>query len=380
MNTQEAIELPDSKTESYRFTPIARELARLFDLTTTAESTAPIEYQPHLLPLTGVHNLVFINGKLTEGKSLPWVKVSDDVHTENGLDAFAKLNYSQQEETVSISIPQGTAPGVLCIYYVLTGKANVIAHPRIALSAGPDTEWLILEKAISLANSPTFLNRQCTVSLAPYARLSWVQIQSDRADSFQVNNTEFRVAEKAKFNSYTLSTSGAMIRNNLSVRIVGSEAEAHLFGLYALSGKTHVDNHTVADHEQPNALSNELYKGILADQSKAVFNGKIFVRQLAQKTNAFQSNRNIILSDAATIHTKPQLEIWADDVKCSHGCTAGQLDDEAMFYLRSRGISEGKAKSLLLHAFATEVFESLSHQGIRSVVDEILEGRLNTIA
>ena len=145
----------------------------------------------------------------------------------------------------------------------------------------------------------------------------------------------------------------------MQIVVDGYDVETHLYGLYMTGQQTIADNHTVVDHRQPNSVSNELYKGIMAGQSKGVFNGKIFVRPHAQKTNAYQTNRNILLGDSASVNTKPQLEIWADDVKCSHGCTTGQLDEEALFYLRSRGISEKTARSMVLFAFASSTFSEI---------------------
>jgi len=149
-----------------------------------------------------------------------------------------------------------------------------------------------------------------------------------------------------------------------------------MYGLYLLKGNTLADNHTVVDHRQPNSLTNEFYKGIMDDNSRGVFNGKIFVRPNAQKTNAFQANRNILLSDKATVNTKPQLEIWADDVKCSHGCTTGQLDEEALFYLRARGIDRNSARAMMLYAFAAETFDKIPNTEIREYVDRAVHERL----
>jgi len=153
-------------------------------------------------------------------------------------------------------------------------------------------------------------------------------------------------------------------------------SESHMYGLYFLRGNTHVDNHTIVDNAKPHLLSNELYKGVVDDNATAIFNGKIFVQPHAQKINAFQSNKNILLSNDATVNTKPQLEIYADDVKCSHGCTVGQLDEEGLFYLRSRGISEKAAKSLLVHAFAIDILEHIKSEPIRSYVDQLISERL----
>jgi len=153
--------------------------------------------------------------------------------------------------------------------------------------------------------------------------------------------------------------------------------EAHLYGLYLLKGSTHVDNHTLVDNTKPNCFSNEFYKGILDDSTTGIFSGKIFVRPDAQKTNAYQSNKNILLSDNATINTKPQLEIFADDVKCSHGCTVGQLDEEALFYLRTRGISKEHAQSMLLEAFAEDIVVQIKHEPLRKYVEELIIERLS---
>jgi Fe-S cluster assembly protein SufD len=167
------------------------------------------------------------------------------------------------------------------------------------------------------------------------------------------------------------------VRNNFTLVVDGENCESHFHGLYLLHGNTLSDNHTVVDHQKPNSFSNELYKGIMDGHSKGVFNGKIFVRPHAQKTNAFQSNRNILLSDTATVNTKPQLEIWADDVKCSHGCTSGQLDDEALFYLQSRGIPAPTAKAMLLYAFALDVLAPVKNEVVRNYLDGLISDRLH---
>jgi Fe-S cluster assembly protein SufD len=169
---------------------------------------------------------------------------------------------------------------------------------------------------------------------------------------------------------------GAIVRNNLNVILEAEYCEAHLYGLYFQGGKSHIDNHTIVDNVKPNCFSNELYKGILNNEASGVFNGKIFVRQDAQKTNAYQSNKNVLLSDAASVNTKPQLEIFADDVKCSHGCTVGQLDEEALFYLRSRGISEKTARFLMIRAFAADILEHIKPAPIRAYVEQLISERL----
>lgn len=190
------------------------------------------------------------------------------------------------------------------------------------------------------------------------------------------SNSVIHQSTSSKLNTFTLTLNGQLVRNNLQILIDGEHCESHFYGLYLLNGNTLADNHTVVDHKKPNSFSNEMYKGIMDGNSKGVFNGKIYVRPHAQKTNAFQSNRNILISDTATVNTKPQLEIWADDVKCSHGCTSGQLDEEALFYLRSRGISETNAKAMLLYAFAAEVLEPIQNETLKAYLDHLIAERL----
>jgi Fe-S cluster assembly protein SufD len=174
----------------------------------------------------------------------------------------------------------------------------------------------------------------------------------------------------------TISLGEGIVRNNLNMVMDAERCESHLYGLYLQQGNGHIDNHTIVDNVSPNCYSNELYKGVMDGHATGVFNGKIFVRQDAQKTNAYQSNKNILLSDNASVNTKPQLEIFADDVKCSHGCTVGRLDDEGLFYLRSRGIREKIARSLLLHAFAVDVLEQIKNGALRQYIDKLIEERL----
>jgi Fe-S cluster assembly protein SufD len=168
----------------------------------------------------------------------------------------------------------------------------------------------------------------------------------------------------------TITLNGGLVRNNLNLVMEADHCESHLYGLYYGKGNTHIDNHTIVDNVMPACLSNELYKGILDEKASAVFNGKIYVQRDAQKTNAYQSNKNVLLSNDATVNTKPQLEIFADDVKCSHGCTIGRLDDEGLFYLRSRCIPERIANALLLHGFIMDVLDTIKLETIRQYVDD----------
>jgi Fe-S cluster assembly protein SufD len=192
-----------------------------------------------------------------------------------------------------------------------------------------------------------------------------------------VNTTEVNVERDGRFTTNTVQLSGKLIRNNTNVRIAGQNAEAHINGFYMIDGNDLYDNHTLVDHLVPNCQSNEVYKGLLSGKATGVFNGKVHVHRDAQKTNAYQQNKNILLSDTATMNSKPELEIYADDVKCSHGSTTGQLDEHAVFYLRSRGLSHKGAIALLLTAFASDVLEQVSDEGLRAVLEEKIQSRLS---
>jgi Fe-S cluster assembly protein SufD len=192
-----------------------------------------------------------------------------------------------------------------------------------------------------------------------------------------VNTTEVNVQRDGRFTTNTVQLSGKLIRNNTNVRIAGQNADAHLNGFYMIDGNDLYDNHTLVDHLVSNCQSNEVYKGLLSGKATGVFNGKVHVHRDAQKTNAYQQNKNILLSDTATMNSKPELEIYADDVKCSHGSTTGQLDEDAVFYLRSRGLSHKGAIALLLTAFASDVLEQVSDESLRKVLEEKIQSRLS---
>ena len=207
------------------------------------------------------------------------------------------------------------------------------------------------------------------------SEIEYLNVQNDK-NNFHFNSINISQKQNSISNCFTFSYSGALVRNNLNIKLKEKNCYSNMYGFYALREKSHVDNHTTVDHIDENSISNEHYKGIMDNNSNGVFNGKIFVRKKAQKTNAFQSNNNILLSDEAKINTKPQLEIWADDVKCSHGCTVGQLDKEAIFYLQSRGISREKAISMLLGAFSEEIIEKIENQFIKQKIKKLTYKKL----
>lgn len=263
------------------------------------------------------------------------------------------------------------------IYNITDARSeNVLAQPRSLMQVLANAQVQVVETFITLGSSESFTNQVVEIEVEQDARLEYYKIQNDASHSNLVSTTHIHQVAKSFVHTVTISLDGNIVRNNLNMIMDADHTEAHLYGLYFLHGKTHVDNHTLVDNRKPHCQSNEFYKGIMADQSTGIFNGKIYVQPDAQKINAYQSNKNILLSADATVNTKPQLEIFADDVKCSHGCTVGQLDEDALFYLRSRGVSEKTAKSLLIHGFALDVLEHILLEPVRRHVDQIIADKL----
>ncbi|MEO8210004.1 MAG: Fe-S cluster assembly protein SufD [bacterium] len=244
-------------------------------------------------------------------------------------------------------------------------KESYLSQPRNLFIAEEDASIKIIEDYYSIGDMHSFTNVVTEIYCDHNSNLERYKIQNDGDMAYHIGTTQVMQEKDSRFSDTTISWGGAITRNNLNSVFNGSNTECHFYGLYLLTGKQHVDNHTLADHAMPHCYSNELYKGIIDDKATGVFNGKIMVRVDAQKTNAYQSNGNILLSDDATIYSKPQLEIFADDVKCSHGATTGQLNEEEMFYLRARGIGKDEARILLLNAFAGDVIDSVKIEKLR---------------
>lgn len=264
------------------------------------------------------------------------------------------------------------------IYYINDNRAHaILSLPRTLIYVSAAAHIQITEQVVSLGTQETLTNQITEIVAEQDAIIDYYKIQNEGIHASQVCTTQFTQVGKALTNATTISLSGNIIRNNLNMVMEAAYGESHMYGLYLLDGKTHVDNHTIVDNVMPNCFSNELYKGIMDGESTGVFNGKIFVRKDAQKTNAYQSNKNVLLTETASANTKPQLEIFADDVKCSHGCTIGKLDEEALFYLRARGIGEKNAKSLLLHAFAVDILDNIKVEPLRAYVDRLISERLD---
>ncbi len=384
--------LPAVKAEEYKFTGITKKLEQTFSNLSAAQSFELSLETVKSAIFEGFSGdvLVFANGifqpslsSILDGIEVSLLSEKPDTPigsiAKPGKDAFCALNQASFDEGIFISVPKKTQieKPILLLSFNKENSGSVI-QPRVWIEVGDFAEVTFIDQSVNLSSSPYFINKVIEIKGAANAHIHYYRLQNEGKNAFEVSNIETDIQKDSTFASVTISLSGEMIRNNLSLNILGSNSEGNMYGLYLLHGKTHVDNHTNVDHTIPHAESNELYKGILDDQSRGVFNGKIFVRQDAQKTNAFQQNNNILLSEDAIVNTKPQLEIWADDVKCSHGCTTGQLDDEALFYLQARGIGKDQARGFLLYAFAGEVLEHIKEESFRTYSTELVQARLGS--
>jgi Fe-S cluster assembly protein SufD len=253
---------------------------------------------------------------------------------------------------------------------------NVLSQPRNLIVLEKNADACIVESFLSMGANASFTNVVNEIYVDENAHLEHYKIQQQVGETYHNNYTQIFQEANTNINQVTLTLDGTMVRNNLHFYMNGKNCDTLLYGLYITEKSNHVDNHTRVDHAMPNCQSNELYKGIMKNKSTGVFNGKIMVHLDAQKTNAYQRNQNILLDPEATINTKPQLEIFADDVKCTHGATIGQLDEEPMFYLRSRGIPENVARKMLLNAFADDIAEKIKIPELVSLLEQLIEEKL----
>lgn len=300
-----------------------------------------------------------------------------DTLADTSKNIFSAINAVYSTGGIAVRVAKGKVLEKPLHFIHLQTTDNGISQPRFLVIAEENAQLKVIQTFKSTVATRTFTNSVTEIVVQKNANLEWDKIQYENDESLHLNGEFVWQAEQSNFRINTITLNGVWVRNNLNISITGERCETRLTGLYPLSGHQHVDNHTHLNHIAPHCESYELYKGILADNATGVFNGKVHVYQSAQKTNAFQQNANIVLSDDAQVNTKPELEIYADDVRCSHGCTTGQFDDEAIFYLRARGIGERNARNLLLYAFAGEVLENITIHPLRDMVDQLISERFN---
>ncbi len=383
---------PTRKDEEYKFTALDRIFKQNIDFSTSGTSySIDKDYAQSKFFDTDGHHLTFVNGNFKadwssyESRNLnlsPFDQLDnsqlESIISQFGDDrASVAINHAFLSNGISIELEESKESLPIFIYqFYDASECTILSFPFVHVLANENAQVQIFEKTHSNGSHSHLASQITGIEIKNNASVHFTKIQGLDKRNYVLDNFFVKQHESSHFWANTISLSGGLIRNNLEISLEGEYAETNMFGLYFLDGKSHIDNHTVVDHKFPNCNSNELYKGIVDEEAKAIFNGKVFVRRVAQKTNAFQSNKNISLSDMATIHAKPQLEIWADDVQCSHGCTIGQLDNEALFYLQSRGINPAVAKAMLLGAFAAETMEHVNMEVIEDEINEYIHNRL----
>ena len=383
--------------EEYKYSPLLRKVSKKFDiLKVDSYKVKKKNIDKKILnQYKNQYSIITINGLFQKNKSK--IPSGISVNTFNKLhntdkkffhkffnnqddsksDIFTSINTINYKESLLIKIDKNYSKKdhVNILNFIISNSSESINHIRKLIVSNQNSKSVFIEEFISLDSIENFSTSVTEIFQEENSEIEYLNVQNDK-NNFHFNSINISQKQNSISNCFTFSYSGALVRNNLNIKLKEKNCYSNMYGFYALKEKSHVDNHTTVDHIDENSISNEHYKGIMDNNSNGVFNGKIFVRKKAQKTNAFQSNNNILLSDEAKINTKPQLEIWADDVKCSHGCTVGQLDKEAIFYLQSRGISREKAISMLLGAFSEEIIEKIENQFVKQKIKKLTYKKL----
>jgi len=392
---------PTPRDEEWRFTPVAPIAQGTWRQGTgSAHGVTREELSPFIFGHPEWTTLVFVDGGYSEalsstGALAPGVRAgslaealrADGVMLEKHLarhasvdsSPFTALSTAFMRDGGFLHVPANTdlTRPVHMVFVTTRAAAGSVIHPRNLVVIERGAKASVIESYVSLAEGASYWTNAVTEVVA--GANSWIEhtrIQRESERAYHVGLTHVEQQRDSHYRSFTLAMGGALARHNLHTGLNGENVETLMYGLYLTRGEQVVDNHTAIHHNQPNCRSWEVYKGVLDGRSRAVFNGKVFVRPEAQKTDAKQTNRNLLLSDTAKVNTKPQLEIFADDVKCTHGATVGRLDDIALFYARSRGVPAEKAQRLLTYAFAAEVTSEVVLEPVRDELDRLVRERL----
>ena len=292
--------------------------------------------------------------------------------------SFAALNTALFQDGAFVYLPDGAVFDTPIHIIFVTGAdgSTIMAHPRTLIVAGANAQARVIESYIGARGETYFTNAVSEVFVGENASIDHYKVQHESLDAFHIASLHAHTSRSSRFSSHSFALGGRVVRNDASAILDGEGGDCTLNGLYLADRERLIDNHTTIDHAKPHCGSHEVYKGILGGASRAVFNGKIIVRQDAQKTDAKQTNRALLLTDGATINTKPQLEIFADDVKCTHAAAIGQLDDDAIFYLRARGLTYADARDMLIHAFAGQVLDGVQIAPLRAALETELFDQL----
>lgn len=389
---------PGTRIEEWKYTNLRPLERREFALAQELPATLP---EAASLPLAdaGLPTVAFVNGQFAAGLSrlndLPaGVRVRSIAalleeqpealrpHLETAATAndnvastLAELNTAFFIDGAAIDIADDARldQPLHLLFISQRADVSVVSHPRVIVNAGRGSEIAIVEHHIGIDDAVNFSNSVAQIVLQDNATLRHYRVQQENAQSFHISNTRVWQSRDSRYFSLNIDLGGMLVRHDLHTYLEGTNAEAILDGLFVLDGRQHCDNHTYVNHIGPHTRSRERYKGILGGRSRGVFNGKVYVEPSAQKTDSNQTSHNLLLSDNAEIDTKPELEIYADDVKCNHGATVGQLDETALFYLRSRGLGADEARRLLITAFAREMLDSIEAAPVKQYLEDALE-------
>jgi len=389
----EALGFPNTKIENWKYTDLSKLLNSPFQ-----EAIYDSEQEvKNTFSIKNANTIVILNGQFQKNKSniidkAITIKKLDEAFkedseainstfnkiTQTNKESLIELNTALSKDGIYINIPKNSIiEHPIYIQYINRSSTPSIIQNRSLVIANEHSQATIIEQYIGESKADILSNSVLECLIHKHAHIKHYKIQTEGKSNNHITYTLIKQHGNSVYTNTTCTLGGNITRNNINVELDGEHIETNLNGLYLTKDKQHVDNTTIVEHLKSNCQSNELYKGIMTDESTGVFTGKVIVHPDAQKTNAFQSNKNILLSDNATINTKPQLEIFADDVKCSHGATIGQLDEEAIFYLNARGIPTKQAEALLTFAFANDILKEIEIESIQNYLETSIKTQLN---
>lgn len=391
------LDFPDLHQEEWRFTDVSPILKHNFAYPGKEILPSKADVSKFIFAGLESYTVVFVNGFYSQELSSPFefpdgtlignlsaaMRQDDDgiqkyisKLSSDNINVFTALNTAFTKDGAYIYIPDGVVVDKpVHLIFVSHGEGKTISQPRNLIIASRNSQAKIIEQYVSTSNGVYFTNAVTSLYLGENSNIETIKVQAESMNAFHIATTEISLDSNANCESQAISLGANIYRHDLNATLNGEGGNATLEGLYLTSGDQLSDTHSLIDHAAPHCTSHENYKGILDGKSRGVFNGRIMVRKGAQRTNSYQENRNIILSNEAKVDTKPQLEIFADDVKCSHGATVGQLNKESIFYLRSRGIGEKQAKLILIYAFANDVLKNIKIEEIRNSLETVLSNR-----
>ena len=369
--------IPTNKDEEWKYTSLKQLVSNDFSIEGEGEEISQDELDKSTLKTK--HQIIFLNGEMVKKPEINGVLVTSYTDKNPSFeDAFTALNAAYANNGYRIHVEKNVhLKDSIEVIFLSKNTTNNFMQYRNRIDLNENSSIKIIEHFKCLDKNLCFTNSLTNINLDKSSNIEFNKLQNHNDFQIVVDNTIINQDEKSYSTINTLLLGGKFTRNNLSFYQNGEYCESNMNGVVILNNNEFGDNHTYVDHKNANCESNELYKGIYLDKSKGVFNGKIMVRPDAQKINAFQANNNLLLSENSSINSKPQLEIYADDVKCSHGCTIGQLDDNALFYMRTRGISKEDAKTILTFAFASEAIEKLTIDELADITKKEMEKKLN---